>query len=99
MLDCLDEPAAAEKPSPFRAQIAALRLGDSLSKAKRLPLTSPDVQDLTGFIKRFRVSIDSEVSKQRKATDREFAVEQAVTLTGNGHVLVAVVVTRVEVPL
>jgi len=97
MLDVLDEaPIVGPKPEAFRRQIASLKVGESASKARRLSLSSPEASDLTGFTRTFRVSIDSEVSKQRKATGRDFVVEQGTIMCGAGFVLVVIVVTRTE---
>jgi hypothetical protein len=94
MLECLDEPEPAEKPESFRRQIAHLRIGDSCAKVRRIPLDSPDAHNLTEETRRFRLSIDSEVSKQRKSSGRDYAVEQGTIITGAGHVLIVVSVTR-----
>lgn len=99
MLEALDEPTTGPKPEAFRRQIAALKTGESASKAQRLALGSPEAADLAAFMRKFRISIDSEVSKQRKSSGKEFVVEQGSIMCNNGHVLAVVVVTRTESPL
>lgn len=96
MLGALDEPTTGPKPEAFRRQIASLKIGESASKAQRLALGSDEASDLAAFMRKFRISIDSEVSKQRKASSKDFIVEQGTIMCNNGHVIAAVVVTRTE---
>lgn len=90
----LDAPPPAAKAIPFARQIDALITGDSAARVKRIAAGSEEAGDLSGFIKKFRLAIDTQVSKIRAATFRDFVVEQGTIITASGHILVVVTVTR-----
>lgn len=95
MLACLDDEPIAERADSFRKQIGALRVGSSAAKVVRLALGSEEAADLAGTIRKVRQSVDAEASKQRKASSRNYIVEQASVVISNEHILVVVAVTRV----
>lgn len=87
-----DEPDSP--PISFNRQLAALDVGETVVSAKRLLRQSAD--DIPAIKAKMRQSINPAVSKARKKHSAIYRTDTGEFLTEDGHVIVAVAVTRTE---
>lgn len=87
---------ADEALPSFNEQLRRLKVGDSLSKVERIPITALCTEDINERLARMRRTINAQVSRIRDGLGgSNFRVESAATLTNDNEAMLAVVaVTR-----
>jgi hypothetical protein len=75
----------------FNAQLRALRPGESLAKAERFTIGSPQASEVTDALSRMRRTVNAAVSRIRESTGSNFRVESGAMITSDNEAVVAVV--------
>lgn len=78
----------------MRAKIAALKTGESFSRAERIDFDSATRKGLVDTMQAMRNTVTPSVNRAHADTGNEYVVETGKWLTRNGDVMLAVVVTR-----
>lgn len=82
----------AEETIPsFNAQLRALKKGESLARAKRFEVGSPEAADINDELHTLRRTVNASVSRVREKTGSNFRVETGTMLTNDNKALIAVV--------
>lgn len=80
-------------PISFNRQIAALDVGETVAVAKRL--MRHEATDISAIKGKMRNSINPAVSKAKRKHITDYQTDTGEFLTQDGHVVVAVAVTRI----
>lgn len=83
-----------EAPPSFNSQLASLDVGLSVGVFRRI--LRPEATDIGTVKNKMRQSVNPAVSRTRKKYAREFVTDCGEFLTTDGHVIVALAVTRTE---
>jgi hypothetical protein len=82
----------AEEVIPsFNAQLRALRKGESLARAKRFQIGSPEASSINETLSSMRRNMNAAVSRIRDATGSNFRVESGSLITSDNDAILAVV--------
>jgi len=78
----------------FNAQLRALERGESLAKAERFDIGTPEAKDINETLQRLRRTVNAATSRIR-ADGSNFRVESGALITSDNEAIIAVVtVTR-----
>ncbi|WLJ71169.1 hypothetical protein [Sphingomonas phage Carli] len=86
-----DEPDSP--PISFNRQIAALDVGETVAVARRV--RREEAHDISSVKGKMRNSVNPAVSKAKRKHGTDYCTDTGEFLTQDGHVVVAVAVTRI----
>jgi len=78
----------------MRAKIAALKTGESFSRAKPIDFDSATRETLAGKMEAMRNAMTPSASRTSSKTGNQYMVETGKWITRSGDMVLAVVVTR-----
>ena len=80
----------------MRAKIAALKTGESFSRAERIDFDSATKETLADTMQAMRNAVTPSANRASNETGNQYVVETGKWITRSGDVMLAVVVTRLD---